>query len=94
MTSRFPSTSTITDTRRRLSLKSSEVQTEQGQPITGTPCDVPVPKNVIFNCFQWFGSMNRSWFSDFLPKTGIISCFFHSNDVGPDADFLPIQAEY
>jgi hypothetical protein len=26
------------------------VQTGQPQPITGTPCDVPVPRNVTINC--------------------------------------------
>jgi hypothetical protein len=34
--------------RRRLSRLSEERHTSHLQPITGTPCDVPVPKNVIF----------------------------------------------
>lgn len=37
------------EVRSLLSLKSKEVQTEQLQPIKGTPVEVPVPKNVIFN---------------------------------------------
>jgi hypothetical protein len=35
------------DVLKRLSLKSIEEQTSQEQPITGTPCDVPVPRKVI-----------------------------------------------
>jgi len=32
--------------RNRLSRGSADVHTAQGQAITGTPCDVPVPKKV------------------------------------------------
>src|SRR6185503_10996531 len=41
-----PACSTITDTRRRLSLGSSEVQVSHSQPIEGTPVEVPVPRKV------------------------------------------------
>jgi hypothetical protein len=34
--------------RRRLSLKLSDAQTSHLQAITGMPCEVPVPRNVIF----------------------------------------------
>ncbi|MCK7559223.1 hypothetical protein MKQ70_31340 [Chitinophaga sedimenti] len=34
--------------RRRLSFGFFEAHTSQGQAITGTPWDVPVPKNVIW----------------------------------------------
>lgn len=41
--------------RRRLSLLSVEVQTSQSQPMIGMPCDVPVPRNVIFKDGKiWF----------------------------------------
>jgi hypothetical protein len=30
------------------------VQTSQPQAITGTPCDVPVPKKVTFTAPVWF----------------------------------------
>ncbi len=33
--------------RKRLSLVSAEVQIAHGQAITGTPCEVPEPKNVM-----------------------------------------------
>ena len=48
MIKRLPSVSIIAEVRRRLSRLSSERHTSQRQPITGTPCDVPVPKNVSF----------------------------------------------
>ena len=35
--------------RKRLSLESSEAQTLQGQAMTGTPWEVPVPKKVTFS---------------------------------------------
>jgi len=35
------------DERSRLSLGSAEAHTWQSQAITGTPCEVPVPKNVM-----------------------------------------------
>ena len=35
------------DARSRLSCGSDERQTAQSQPITGTPCDVPLPSTVI-----------------------------------------------
>src|SRR4029453_6721244 len=38
---------TNTDGRRRLSRGSSERQVLHSQPIIGTPCEVPVPRNVI-----------------------------------------------
>jgi hypothetical protein len=43
------SSSTKIDVRKRLSLGSLEVQISHWQAITGTPCDVPVPKNVTFS---------------------------------------------
>jgi hypothetical protein len=43
---RLPSISTIADVRRRLSRGSLERHTSHWQPIVGTPCDVPVPRNV------------------------------------------------
>ncbi len=46
------SVSTIMEVRSRLSLKSGDVHTSQPQVITGTPCDVPVPKNVIFKIWS------------------------------------------
>jgi len=36
------------DDLNRLSLLSADVQTAQLQAITGTPCDVPVPRNLTF----------------------------------------------
>ena len=36
-----------TDDRRRLSFAALERQTSQSHPITGTPCEVPVPKKTI-----------------------------------------------
>src|SRR5690349_7676747 len=41
-----PSFSILTDCRRRLLRGSSDVQTAQRQPTTGTPVEVPVPRNV------------------------------------------------
>ncbi|MDB5013981.1 MAG: hypothetical protein JWQ25_2183, partial [Daejeonella sp.] len=38
----------ITETLKRLSRGSLDLQTEHSQAITGTPCEVPVPKNVTF----------------------------------------------
>src|SRR4051812_27555190 len=37
-----------TEVRSRRSFGSVDLQTAQSQPIIGTPCDVPVPRNVIF----------------------------------------------
>lgn len=37
------------EVRVLLSLESDEEQTLQSQPITGIPCEVPVPNNVTFN---------------------------------------------
>jgi hypothetical protein len=37
------------DGRVRRSCGSEDVQVAQVQPIIGTPCDVPVPRKVIFN---------------------------------------------
>ena len=45
---RFPSVSTKTDVRSRLSRGSVLVHTGHVQPVSGTPVDVPVPRNVIF----------------------------------------------
>jgi hypothetical protein len=45
-----------TDERSRLSFKFTDLHTSQGHATTGTPCDVPEPKNVTlikgscFNC--------------------------------------------
>lgn len=36
------------DDRRRLSSGFLDEHTSQSQAITGTPCEVPVPRNVIF----------------------------------------------
>ena len=44
----WPACSIKTETRRRLSRGSSEVQVSQSQAIDGTPVDVPVPRNVSF----------------------------------------------
>jgi len=43
-----PACSIRTDTRKRLSRGSSEVQVSQSQAIEGTPVDVPVPRKVSF----------------------------------------------
>ena len=48
MIKRLPSVSIIAEVRRRLSRLSSERHTAHWQPITGTPCDVPVPRKLIF----------------------------------------------
>jgi hypothetical protein len=40
---------TIAEVRKRLSRGSFDVQTGQPQPITGTPWEVPVPRNVNLN---------------------------------------------
>ncbi len=48
MTRRTPCVSTMAEVRRRLSRRSAEVHTLQRHPITGTPCEVPVPKKVSF----------------------------------------------
>src|ERR1700744_1251787 len=48
MTITLPLSSRSSDVRKRLSRASAEVQTSQLQAITGTPCEVPVPKKVIF----------------------------------------------
>ena len=45
---RFPSVSTKMDVRSRLSRGSVLVHTGHVQPVSGTPVDVPVPRNVIF----------------------------------------------
>jgi hypothetical protein len=37
------------DERSLLSLESAELHTSQEQPITGTPSEVPVPRNVMRN---------------------------------------------
>jgi hypothetical protein len=47
----FSSVEIITEDRKRLSFGLSEVQTSQVQPITGTPWEVPVPKNFNFILF-------------------------------------------
>ncbi len=48
------SPSTKIDERSRLSRLSDEVHTSQPQAITGTPCDVPVPKKVMVTVVVWF----------------------------------------
>lgn len=48
MTIRTPHASTMAEVRRRLSRLSAEVQTLQRHPMTGTPCEVPVPRKVSF----------------------------------------------
>jgi len=42
----FPSTCISAEQRKRLSRGSEDAHTAQGQAITGTPCDVPVPKKM------------------------------------------------
>ena len=37
-----------TEVRSRRSRGSEDVQVAQSQPIIGTPCEVPVPRNVMF----------------------------------------------
>ena len=51
---RFPSVSTKTDVRSRLSRGSVLVHIGHVQPVSGTPVDVPVPRNVIFILFGVF----------------------------------------
>ena len=46
ITSVIPSVSIRAEVRSRLSRLSGEVQTQHPQEITGTPCEVPVPRNV------------------------------------------------
>jgi hypothetical protein len=41
----------MTDDRNLLSFGLSDKHTLQLHAITGTPCEVPVPKNVIFKSF-------------------------------------------
>src|SRR5438552_18043840 len=48
----WPACSISTDTRRRLSRESSDVQVSQSQAIEGTPVDVPVPRKVSFMADQ------------------------------------------
>ena len=48
MTMRTPCVSTMAEVRRRSSRRSDEVQTRQRHPMTGTPCEVPVPRKVSF----------------------------------------------
>jgi hypothetical protein len=48
------SASISTEDRNRLSFEFSERQTSQSQAIIGTPCDVPVPKKVIFKLPEYF----------------------------------------
>ena len=38
----------MAEVRRRSSRRSDEVQTRQRHPMTGTPCEVPVPRKVSF----------------------------------------------
>src|SRR3954471_22749630 len=47
------SVSTYTDARHRLSRGSAERHVSQSQPIIGTPCDVPVPRNVMRKGVLW-----------------------------------------
>ena len=47
----------ITEVRKRLSCGSAEVQTSQSQAITGTPCEVPVPKKVTVKILLSFVSV-------------------------------------
>jgi hypothetical protein len=48
----MPSVSSKTEVRNLLSRPSSDWQVLQSHAITGTPCDVPVPRNVIFTLFH------------------------------------------
>lgn len=48
MTRRTPRVSTMADVRSRLSRGSVERQTAHRHPMTGTPCEVPVPRKVSF----------------------------------------------
>lgn len=54
--------------RNLLFLKSKDLQTEQEQPITGTPCDVPVPKKVTFKILKWFVLILEGNHDLFYPK--------------------------
>jgi hypothetical protein len=47
-----------TDDRNLLSLGSVDLQTSQWQPITGTPWEVPVPKNVTLT-ISLFGFVQK-----------------------------------
>jgi len=49
-----PSCSTSTETRKRWSRGSSEVQVSHSQPMEGTPVEVPVPSRVNFIQFSVF----------------------------------------
>ena len=49
MTKILPASSINMEVRSLLSLLSVEVHASQLHAITGTPCEVPVPKKVIFN---------------------------------------------
>jgi hypothetical protein len=42
----FPPVCTNAEHRNRLSRESEDAHTAHGQAITGTPCDVPVPRKV------------------------------------------------
>jgi len=53
MTMFFPSACSSAEQRNRLSCGSLEAHTAQGHAITGTPCDVPVPKKVTL-IFEFF----------------------------------------
>jgi hypothetical protein len=48
----LPFTSSSTEVRNRLSRSSAELHTGHGQPITGTPIEVPVPGNVMRKVFR------------------------------------------
>ena len=46
-----------TEDLKRLSRGSADWQVSQEQAITGTPCEVPVPKKVTFSNFSRLGAI-------------------------------------
>lgn len=80
MTMLVCSVSIHTEVRSRLSLEFVEQHTSHGQLITGTPCEVPVPKNVIFTAKYPFGFVRiHPGFEMTYPVTGdTISAFRRS----------------
>lgn len=58
------------EVRRRLSRSSAEVHTVQSHAIIGTPCEVPVPRNVTFTAIYPFGFV---WNRQALPRWAALS---------------------
>src|SRR6478672_10092068 len=48
-----------TEARSLLLRLSGDVHTTQSHPMKGTPCDVPVPRNVTFILYVYFGLCGR-----------------------------------